>query len=692
VSVLCKKISNFGGAHLRVAGGIRDERIPIVGHAEPLRGVAPGHRLISRGVNPVLVDADRIARSPLMKHAPGFRASRSASPRFSLRPADELLAGESLAGYGQRFQAFALHRNKGTSPGKLAVAFAQTISTDWTDWTPSMILKIAIPYALVLMFNVSHAAAQDTERREPVPMTVGPQSSLYGVDGFALGAKVAFGSAAYRQYRCVRSEKFEGFVWCTKTSDNREARGPFKVWFSMLHAQNGVAVYVNRYQDPVHWAANEIPEDIQRYSKKIGEQPHIVQLPTRAGAPRGTIATWGKVVLEPITGDELRALAEGKPLGEGIALDFIGDFARSARQGLPLYRIAGGAGFVWAASFDERGRGTLRFSAVDASAYSTQGLPPTSPSVVALAPDEKATEVAASSYSPQASPPPETTIPLPAAFPPGGVATAVEPPSSSLQTLPPQETTMPPPVTPVPLVAIAAGSNDENMALLGGTEPEMTNPKLDVGVDQVEAYVCRLVGSIGARFCASFMPVRYFVLMLIGLTLVSGVAMVRLAPALKGYGPSTTLLPSDTSNHASEVKKLPDPQNASVIVAADQKANAGEGGGISTLAKSPLFKRTMRNQRDNSPEVTPNCWACGGNINAIDRFCSACGAPKKLYSQVTSQTSSSELPSDTAFCPKCGGKVINALQVQTSIDRSQQPNTMGATPRPDLADHMTQRV
>jgi hypothetical protein len=96
--------------------------------------------------------------------------------------------------------------------------------------------------------------------------------------------------------------------------------------------------------EPAHWGANEIPEDIQRYSQKIGEQPHIVQLPTRAGAPRGTVATWGKVVLEPITGDELKALAEGKPLGEGIALDFIGDFARCARQGLPVYRLAGGAG------------------------------------------------------------------------------------------------------------------------------------------------------------------------------------------------------------------------------------------------------------------------------------------------------------------------------------------------------------
>jgi hypothetical protein len=122
-----------------------------------------------------------------------------------------------------------------------------------------MSLKIAIPYALVLMFNISHAAAQEAGRLEPVPMAVGPQSSLYSVDGLALGAKVPFGSASYRQYRCVRSEKFEGFVWCTKTSDNREARGPSKMWFSMLYAQNGVVVYVNRYQEPVHWGANEIP-------------------------------------------------------------------------------------------------------------------------------------------------------------------------------------------------------------------------------------------------------------------------------------------------------------------------------------------------------------------------------------------------------------------------------------------------
>jgi hypothetical protein len=32
---------------------------------------------------------------------------------------------------------------------------------------------------------------------------------------------------------------------------------------------------------------------------------------------------------------------------EDALVDFIGDFARSATNGLPIYRISGGAGFVW---------------------------------------------------------------------------------------------------------------------------------------------------------------------------------------------------------------------------------------------------------------------------------------------------------------------------------------------------------
>jgi hypothetical protein len=55
-----------------------------------------------------------------------------------------------------------------------------------------------------------------------------------------------------------------------------------------------------------------------------------------------------------------------------MLIDCIGDFTRSVKEGLPVYRVSGGAGFVWVASFDERGRGTLRFVAVDASRLAPQ--------------------------------------------------------------------------------------------------------------------------------------------------------------------------------------------------------------------------------------------------------------------------------------------------------------------------------
>ena len=58
------------------------------------------------------------------------------------------------------------------------------------------------------------------------------QTDPYSVDGLTLGSKVAYGIPAYREYQCAPSQKFEGFVWCTKTISDKEARGRFKAWFS----------------------------------------------------------------------------------------------------------------------------------------------------------------------------------------------------------------------------------------------------------------------------------------------------------------------------------------------------------------------------------------------------------------------------------------------------------------------------
>ena len=199
-----------------------------------------------------------------------------------------------------------------------------------------------------------------------------PSGSRYVVAGLDLGSRVHFDSSEYREYRCGPSDQFDGFTWCQKT---RQERGFANVTYSILHSQDGTLVYVNRFQEPAFFGRNEADEAIRQYSTRIGEKAQIKRLPPRRGIPEGLLATWGKVVLEPLDNDSIKTLAEGRSPKKGYLIDFIGNFARSAKEGLPIYRINGGAGFLWLASFDPIGRGILRSAAVDPSASHPSSLP-----------------------------------------------------------------------------------------------------------------------------------------------------------------------------------------------------------------------------------------------------------------------------------------------------------------------------
>jgi hypothetical protein len=76
----------------------------------------------------------------------------------------------------------------------------------------------------------------------------------------------------------------------------------------------------------------------------MGETARIKKMPHRAGLPDGIIALWGKATLEPLDQDSIKILAQGTSPKKGLLVDFIGNFARSAKKGLPIYRISGGAG------------------------------------------------------------------------------------------------------------------------------------------------------------------------------------------------------------------------------------------------------------------------------------------------------------------------------------------------------------
>jgi hypothetical protein len=133
-----------------------------------------------------------------------------------------------------------------------------------------------------------------------------------------------------------------------------------------LQSQDGAAYYVNSYFDPAFFEPNEVQNEINRMSSEFGEQARVIQMPPREGEPNAVMALWGAIKLEPLKPDEISAVTSGETY-PGILVSFLGDLERSAKAGVPVYRLGGGAGFLWVATFDKSGKGVLRYLAIDDS-------------------------------------------------------------------------------------------------------------------------------------------------------------------------------------------------------------------------------------------------------------------------------------------------------------------------------------
>jgi hypothetical protein len=197
----------------------------------------------------------------------------------------------------------------------------------------------------------------------------------YAVDGLTVGTQVDSGSARYREYKCNPSDQFESFIWCQKSRTQKQRRRSYAVAYSLLRSQDGRISYINRSQEPAFLDSKESELNIERYSRKFGGSPRIMKMPHRTGFPEGVIAVWGRVTLEPLDQQSIRILADGQNPRRGFLIDYLRDFTRSAKEGLPIYRIEGGPGFIWAASLDQKGRGTVRLAAVDLSGLSPSAAP-----------------------------------------------------------------------------------------------------------------------------------------------------------------------------------------------------------------------------------------------------------------------------------------------------------------------------
>jgi hypothetical protein len=194
---------------------------------------------------------------------------------------------------------------------------------------------------------------------------------VYSVTGVEVGSRVNADSNAYQEYRCGASDVFAGLTLCVKRTDDTDQRGPFIAYDGLLHSRDGTVVYVSRYQDPAYLRDGEVEEDIGYYSRKLGEAPTFLTMPPRDELPNAVIATWGKIVLEPVDSAGQKILAAGKNPRIGALIDFLGNYELSIKNDLPVYRVSGGTGLIWAASWDSDGRGNLRMLAINPSELRT---------------------------------------------------------------------------------------------------------------------------------------------------------------------------------------------------------------------------------------------------------------------------------------------------------------------------------
>ena len=254
--------------------------------------------------------------------------------------------------------------------------------------------------------------------------TLGPYNPNFAVGGLALGAFVYPDSAVYKSCACRPSDDFAGFTWCAVHHTEKGKFRPYASWLTILHSSANKVAFITQAIAPAFFEPGDVDREIQRLSHGFG-QAQILNADPRPSVPHAVLAAWGAVTLTPLDEAAMEALRRGEEIHRGLIAEFIGDAHESARIGLPVFSIGGGPGYLWGASFDNAGRGSLRISAVDASALgSTQPASPVAPpptqlaSPIAVAPSPPTPSQVVPALPPQqpeqvapttSNPPPATT-------------------------------------------------------------------------------------------------------------------------------------------------------------------------------------------------------------------------------------------------------------------------------------------
>jgi tetratricopeptide (TPR) repeat protein len=186
-------------------------------------------------------------------------------------------------------------------------------------------------------------------------------AAQYVIDGLTLGTKVTGPNLQF--YGCKPSDEFAQLTLCNRGQAGGRGSSALS---TVMHKDDGTAVYLMVKIATTSLTKKSVQNEIDDLSRELGGLPVKVEWHDQdPEQPTSLVARWGAIKWEPIDDASGDAIEKGTFPGIGLLVDTLGDVRRSVKAVRPVYRIIGGTGYVYSASFDKNGRGHRQYIAAN---------------------------------------------------------------------------------------------------------------------------------------------------------------------------------------------------------------------------------------------------------------------------------------------------------------------------------------
>ena len=139
---------------------------------------------------------------------------------------------------------------------------------------------------------------------------------------------------------------------CNWRREERPQTGKITLTNSILHDTDGTALYINQSVELAILDGGAVDAEIERLSRRFQERACVTRVTAKNGLPAAVIAQWGQVRLEPLDQENIRAWLPDESRETASSSTSSRISKNPPGEGLPVFRIGGGPGYIWSARYD----------------------------------------------------------------------------------------------------------------------------------------------------------------------------------------------------------------------------------------------------------------------------------------------------------------------------------------------------